>query len=192
MDILDSIMDAYPWLRITIVYSNNWIMRSSINQLWTSIIGGFIRVWFSYSTNLLMPRIYCCLSISYWFSYILLLSSYKTIAFHNTTKGVCLSGRTVIIILLMYNQILYDNKQPLQTPCFEARRKCGVGFIHTQLASSYANAPQKLASSPSTVGFITRDFQPLISLRHSQTNIWGLYTQFLTPKTPCMQKKSAL
>ena len=36
----------------------------------------------------------------------------KTIAFHNTTKGGCLSGRIVIIILLMYNQILYDNKQP--------------------------------------------------------------------------------
>ena len=42
----------------------------------------------------------------------LLLSPYKTIAFHNTTKGGCLSGRIVIIILLMYSQILYDNKQP--------------------------------------------------------------------------------
>ena len=42
----------------------------------------------------------------------LLLSPNKTIAFHNTTKGGCLSGRIVIIILLMYNQILYDNKQP--------------------------------------------------------------------------------
>ena len=30
--------------------------------------------------------------------------------FHNTTKGGCLSARIVIIIC--YNQILYDNKQP--------------------------------------------------------------------------------
>ena len=54
-----------------------------------------------------------------------------------------------------------------QTLCFEARRKCRVGFIHTQLASSHANAPQKLASSSSTVGFITRDFHTLISRQHS-------------------------
>ena len=67
-----------------------------------------------------------------------------------------------------------------QTLCFEARRKCGVGFIHTQLASSHANAPPKLASSPSTVGFITRDFHALISRKHWQTNRRGLYTLFLT------------
>ena len=75
-----------------------------------------------------------------------------------------------------------------QTLCFEARRKCAVGFIHTQLASSYANAPQQLASSPSTVGFITRDFHALISRQHSQTNRRGLHTLFLTPKYRCMQK----
>ena len=75
-----------------------------------------------------------------------------------------------------------------QTLCFEARRKCGVGFIHTQLASSHANATQKLASSPSTVGFITRDFHALISRQHSQTNRCGLYTLFLTSKSRCMQK----
>ena len=63
----------------------------------------------------------------------------------------------------------------------------GVGFIHTQLASSYANAPQQLASSPSTVGFITRDFHALISRQHSQTNRRGLYTLFLTSKSRCMQ-----
>ena len=63
-----------------------------------------------------------------------------------------------------------------QRLCFEARRKCGVGFIHTQLASSHANAPQKLAISPSTVGFINRDFHALISRQHSQTNRRGLYT----------------
>ena len=75
-----------------------------------------------------------------------------------------------------------------QTLCFEARRKCGVGFIHTQLASSHANAPQKLASSPSTVGFITRNFHALISRQPSQTNRRGLYTLFLTSKSRCMQK----
>ena len=42
----------------------------------------------------------------------LLSSPYKTIAFHNTTKGGRVSGRIVIIILLMYNKILYDNMQP--------------------------------------------------------------------------------
>ena len=77
-----------------------------------------------------------------------------------------------------------------QAPCFEARRKCGVGFIHTQLASSYANAPQQLASSPSTVGLITRDFHALISRQHSQTNRRGLHTLFLTSKSRCMQKFS--
>ena len=75
-----------------------------------------------------------------------------------------------------------------QTLCFEARRKCGVGFIHTQLASSHANATQKLASSPSTVGFITRNFHALISRQHSQTNRCGWYTLFLTSKSRCMQK----
>ena len=76
--------------------------------------------------------------------------------------------------------------------CFEARCKCGVGFIHTQLASSYANAPQQLASSRSTVGFITRDFHTLISRQHSQTNRHGLYTLFLTSKSRCMQKISSV
>ena len=76
--------------------------------------------------------------------------------------------------------------------CFEVRRKCGVGFIHTQLASSHANAPQKLASSPSTVGFITRDFHALISRQHSQTDQRGFYTLFLTSKSRCMQKISSV
>ena len=79
-----------------------------------------------------------------------------------------------------------------QTICFEARCKCGVGFIHTQLASSYTNAPQQLASSRSTVGFITRDFHALISRQHSQTNRHGLYTLFLTSKSRCMQKISSV
>ena len=78
-----------------------------------------------------------------------------------------------------------------QTICFEARCKCGVGFIHAPLASSYANAPQQLASSRSTVGFITRDFHALISRQHSQTNRHGLYTLFLTSKSRCMQKISS-
>ena len=77
-----------------------------------------------------------------------------------------------------------------QMLCFEARRKCGVGCIHTQLASSYANAPQQLASSPSTVGFITCDFHALISRQFSQTNRRGLHTLFLTSKSRCMQKIS--
>ena len=79
-----------------------------------------------------------------------------------------------------------------QTLCFEARRKCRVGFIHTQLASSYANAPQQLASSPSTVGFITRDFHALISRQYSQTNRRGLHTLFLASKSRCMQKISSV
>ena len=79
-----------------------------------------------------------------------------------------------------------------QTLCFEARRKCGVGSIHTQLAPSYANAAQKLASSPSTVGFITRDFHALISRQHSQTNRCGLYTLFLTSKSRFMQKMKSV
>ena len=64
-----------------------------------------------------------------------------------------------------------------QTLRFEARCISGVGFIHTQLASSYANAPQELASSPSTVGFITHDFHALISQQHSQINQCGLYAK---------------
>ena len=79
-----------------------------------------------------------------------------------------------------------------QTLRFEARRKSGFGFIHTQLASSYTNAPQQLASSPSTVGFITRGFHALISRQHSQTNRRGLYTLFLTTKSRCMQKISSV
>ena len=79
-----------------------------------------------------------------------------------------------------------------QTLCVEARRKWGVGFIHTQLALSYANAPQQLASSRSTVGFITRDFHALTSRQHSQTNRCGLHTLFLTSKSRCMQKISSV
>ena len=55
---------------------------------------------------------YLWLMCSQTFLVFLLLSPYKTIAFHKATKGGCLSGRIVIIILLMYKQILYDNKQP--------------------------------------------------------------------------------
>ena len=36
----------------------------------------------------------------------------KPSPFHNTTKDGVFGGRIVINILLMYNQILYDNKQP--------------------------------------------------------------------------------
>ena len=79
-----------------------------------------------------------------------------------------------------------------QTLWFETRRKCGVGFIHTQLASSHTNAPQKLASSSSTVGFISRDFHTLISQQHSQTNPCGLYMLFLTSKSRCIQKISSV
>ena len=60
--------------------------------------------------------------------------------------------------------------------------------LSNQLASSYANVPQQLASSPSTVGFITRDFHALISRQHSQTNRRSLHTLFLTSKSQCMQK----
>ena len=117
----------------------------------------------------------------------MLLSPHKTITFHNTTNGGCLSSRIVTIIY--YNQ--YCMTMNSQTLCFEARRKCGVGFIHTQLASSYANAPQKVASSPGTVGFITRDFHALIYRQYSQTNRRGLHTLFLTSKSRCMQKFSS-
>ena len=47
----------------------------------------------------------------------------------------------------------------------------------------------QLASSPSTVGFITRDFHALISRQHSQTNLRSLHTLFLTSESRCMQKK---
>ena len=79
-----------------------------------------------------------------------------------------------------------------QTLCFEARRKCRVGFIHTQLASSYANAPQQLAPSPSTVGFITRDFHALKSRQYSQTNRRGLHMLFLASKSRCTQNISSV
>ena len=79
-----------------------------------------------------------------------------------------------------------------QKLCFEARRKCGIGFIHTQLASSYANALQQLASSPSTGGCIKRDFYELISRQYSRINRRGLHTLFLTSKFRCMQKISSI
>ena len=63
---------------------------------------------------------------------------------------------------LVYSQILYENTQIVVLR--------GVGFIHTQLASSHTNAVLQLASSPSTVDFIIRNFHPLISREHSQTN----------------------
>ena len=49
-----------------------------------------------------------------------------------------------------------------------------------------------MALSPSTVGFITRDFHALISRQHSQTNRRSLYTLFLTSKSRCMQKFSSV
>ena len=99
---------------------------------------------------------------------------------------------------VLYEQILASTQSPIalslyywcitkycttissQMLCFEARRKCGVGFIHTKLASSSVNASQQLPSSPGTVGFITQDFHALISRQHSQTNRRGLHTLFLT------------
>ena len=127
-----------------------------------------------------------CIETFLVFFLLLLLSPCKTIAFHNTTKGGCLSARIVITITKSGMTI---SSQKL---CFESRRKCGVGFIHTQLVSSYANAPQQLASSPSTVGFITRNFHALISRQYSQTNRRGLHTLFLTSKSRCMQKISSV
>ena len=114
-----------------------------------------------------------------------LLSPYKTIAFHNTTKGGRLSGRIVIIILLMYNQIVYDNKQPntmlwSSSQMWSWLRPYSIGFIQCKCA-------QKVGFIPSTVGFITR---ALISRQHSQTNRRALYTLFLTSKSRCMQKIS--
>ena len=55
---------------------------------------------------LLGRRILCIQTFLFFF----LLSPYKTIAFHSTTKGGCLSAR--IVIITYYDQILYDNKQP--------------------------------------------------------------------------------
>ena len=100
-----------------------------------------------------------------------------------------------ISVMTIHNiQLSYISKFNLssQTLCFEVRRKCGVGFIHTQLTSSYANAPQQLASSPSTVGFITRDFHAILSRHHSQTKRRGLHTLFLASKSRCMQKISSV
>ena len=74
-----------------------------------------------------------------------------------------------------------------QSLCFKSRRWCGIDFIHTQLASSYANATRQMASSPNKVGFITRDFHPLIFRQRSKTMCCGLYTLFLTSKPLCMQ-----
>ena len=129
-----------------------------------------------------------CSQTFLFFLFVFLLSPYKTktIAFH-ITKGGCSSGRIVINI---YHWCITKHCMTIssQTLCFEARRKYGVGFIHTQLASSYANAPHQLASFPSTVGFITRDFHALISRQYSQTNRIGLYTLFLISKSRCMQK----
>ena len=77
----------------------------------------------------------------------LLLSPYKTIAFHNTTKGGCLSGRIVIIILLMYSQILYDNKQP-NAMLWSSSQMCSwlhpysVGFILRQCAPTVGFIPK--------------------------------------------------
>ena len=93
---------------------------------------------------------------------------------------------------LLYTITKYCMTTSSQTLCFETRRKGGVGFIHTQLASSYANAPQQLASSPSTVGFITHDFHALISRQYSKTNRRGVHTLFLTSKSRCMQKISSV
>ena len=77
----------------------------------------------------------------------------------------------------MYSQILYEHTQIVVLR--------GVGFIHTQLASSHTNAVLQLASSLSTVDFITRNFHPLISREHSQTNRCGLYTLSVRAKNIC-------
>ena len=80
-----------------------------------------------------------------------------------------------------------------QTLCFEAHCKCEVGFIHTQLASSHAKAPQKLASSPSTVGFIARDFHVLISRQRSQTDIKiSVYAKHQLCRFPTYHTKRAV
>ena len=71
----------------------------------------------------------------------------KTIAFHNTTKGGCLSGRIVIIISLMYNQILYDNKQPndmlwSSLQMWSWLHPYSVGFILRQCAPTVGFIPK--------------------------------------------------
>ena len=73
-----------------------------------------------------------------FFKSFLLLSPYKTIAFHNTTKGGCLSGRIVINISLMYNQILYDNKQPI----WSWLHPYSVGFILRKCAPTVGFIPK--------------------------------------------------
>ena len=132
---------------------------------------------------------YCV--VKFYFSF-LLLSPNKTITFHNTTKGVCLSGRIVIITLLMYNKILYDSKQQNATVWSSSQmwswlHPYSVGFILRKCAPTVGFIPNL-----STVGFITRDFHALISRQHSQTNRRGLHTLFLTSKTRCMQKISSV
>ena len=64
--------------------------------------------------------------------------------------------------------------------------------FENQLASSLYSVGFILPGSRSTVAFITRDFHALISRQHSQTNRRGLYTLFLTSKSPCMQKISSV
>ena len=79
-----------------------------------------------------------------------------------------------------------------QLLCFESRREYGVGLIHTHLASSSANASRELASSPRSVGFITRDLHPLISRQRCQTMRCGLNMLFLASKMLCMQRISCV
>ena len=90
----------------------------------------------------------------------------------------------------MYNQILYDNKQPndmlwSSLQMWSWLHPYSVGFILRQCAP--------------TVGFIPKyswlhhpRFHALISRQHSQTNRHGLYTLFLTSKSRCMQKISSV
>ena len=78
-------------------------------------------------------------------SFFLLLSPYKTIAFHNTTKGGCLSARIVIIIY--YNQILYDNKQPntmlwSSSQMWSWLHPYSVGFILRKCAPTVGFVPK--------------------------------------------------
>ena len=118
-------------------------------------------------------------------------------SFHwqNTSSWNLWYNLNVVFWWLAFNRFSIDKycmTISSQSLCLGGRRKCRVGFIHTQLASSYANAPHQLASSRSTVGFITRDFHTLISRQRSQTNRCGFDTLFLTSKTLCMQKISFL
>ena len=81
------------------------------------------------------------------FSSFLLLSPYKTIPFHNITKGGCLSGRIVIILLIMYSQIVYDNKQP-NAMLWSSSQMCSwlhpysAGFILRQCAPTVGFIPK--------------------------------------------------